>query len=78
MKSAYRNVALGFYGADSHIQIIPSIRGYDHAPECFGPPIVAHRSVMSYDLKVQLEFCPCMGVAIRSDKHNKFGTSESE
>ena len=66
-------------GCDSgHIEMIPFIRAYDHAPECLGPPIVAHSSVMSYDLKVQMEFCLCIGAAISPYKHNKFGTSESE
>jgi hypothetical protein len=73
-----RNVALGFYGECSHIPIILSIRGYDPPPECLRPPIVAHRSVMSYDLKLQIKFCVWIGVAIRSYKHNKFGISESE
>jgi hypothetical protein len=45
-------------GCDSgHIEMIPFIRAYDHAPECLGPPIIAHSSAMSYDLKVQMEFC---------------------
>jgi hypothetical protein len=60
------------------VEFAPSIRAYDHAPECVGPHIVAHRLVMSYDLKLQIKVCLWIGVAIHSYKHNKFVTSESE